>query len=184
MAPEYWYVGFDLAARYSGAVLLSDHSDVPLRAEVFDYGPAAQPSNPSDHIPLIVDSAIEICHWLDDAFIEGIKVVIGVEDVHPHAINAKAALRAQGALLTALYERGWEATLVPVLVWQRWHGFSHKKVEGRTTKTQAKERCDELGLDTSAFKGKSTVDIRDAFLLAYYLRGRSSAVTNTEGAIK
>lgn len=174
MAPECWYVGFDLASRYSGAVMLSSAHDAPLASAVFDYGPAQKPSNPADHIPQIVDSAIEICKWLDEAFVEGFTAVVGVEDVHPHAINSKAALRAQGALLAALYERGVTTELIPVMLWQRWHGFSAKKVEGRTTKTQAKERCEELGYDSSTFKGKSAVDARDAFLIAHYMKHRGA----------
>lgn len=156
------YVGVDLASRYSAAVALNSSFEVIAEA-VGDFGPATKPPNPYVHFEFIKEFDRQL-HLMTQG-LSSVDVIY-VEDVYPHAINAKPAMRAQGILLYNLWLRGApEAKLVLPLAWQRFFGY--KKITGRTSKKWAKDLCLEFGYNPKN-KGKTDVDLRDAYLIARY----------------
>lgn len=166
MANEYtYYCGVDLAPRYSAAVLLNSEGKVEAEA-LSDFGPAAKPSNPYDHFDA-VDGFVKQIIRMPSSTVMLPKIHFLVEDVYPHAVNAKGVLRYQGIILHAFWQIGIEPDLILPLAWQRAMGYVRQK--GRSTKVWAREKCTELGYDAQ-FKGKAGIDLRDAYLIAEYDR--------------
>lgn len=161
------YVGVDLAERFSAAVALGDAGEVCFEWSA-DFGKAAKPPDPRLHLQAVAAWAAEM-----ESVVAG--ATYGVEDIHPFAVNPKPALRVQGVFLHCMYAAGCQdVRLVKVSDWQRHHGY--KKVKGTTSKGWAKAKCAELGyvpgqmMPDGGSGGKETVDLRDAFLIAEYLR--------------
>lgn len=93
--------------------------------------------------------------------------IIVIEDVFPFAVNPRPVLRLQGALLLVLHEEfGVAPELVMASAWQKDLGYKKKK--GQSSKGWAKMKCEEVGFNLSAWKGKAAVDVRDAMLIGHW----------------
>lgn len=169
VAERFW-LGIDLAERHSAAVLLDDKYQV-RREWVVDVGAAEKPPRPEAHFEQLNKFWLNVLPAINDR-----DVVVGMEDIHPFAVNPKPALRLQGALLFCMWSTGWSAGFVKVSDWQRHHGY--RKQKGRTSKGWAKEMATELGyVPGEDLKGKQVVDTRDAYLIARYLRDLDTQAT-------
>jgi hypothetical protein len=154
------FLGIDLAGRYSAAVLLDKAGSI-LGEWTVDVGPARVPPEPQAHLAELT------LFWNDILTKLSVPTVVGLEDIHVFAVNPKPALRLSGALLMLAFEAGVDVQLIRALTWQAHHGY--KKTKGRTSKGWAKERCEELGYSPDTV-GKMSIDLRDAFLIATYLK--------------
>jgi hypothetical protein len=172
-------LGIDLAERYSAAVLLEGER-IAVEATA-DFGPREAPW---------VDKVSAVRKWwrpLGDYLIEsaqdGKSYEVIIEDVFPfRAAQPWHAFRVQGMLMTIIADDGISnIEMVKPRQWQAFYGY--KKVEGRTTKGWAKSIAQEFGYDPDT-KGKATVDLRDAFLLARYRIDREDAKADKKGVTR
>lgn len=159
-------LAIDLAERYSAAILMGEDGGVLLESTV-DVGSRLTDEHWETR-------PAELERWWGQLRVQilDIEETVGesdiwIEDIHPFAVNPGPAFRLGGALLMLLnQDRRW-ATFVKPSRWQRDLGY--KKVKNRSSKGWAKEKCAELGyVATSA--GKGNVDLRDAFLIAAWVR--------------
>lgn len=167
-------VGIDLAARWSGAVILNAAGSV-TNEFVGDFGPAEKPANLALHFRAAEQFAndifneIAIFHDLGGIpYLYYEDVVIILEDVSHFMADPKPAIRVQTIVAYEFIKRGIPVRLVMASQWQKHHGF--KKIVGQTTKGWANVKATELGYNPAPRWGnnKSSVDLRDAFLLARY----------------
>jgi hypothetical protein len=167
-----WHLGIDLAERFSATVLLRPDGTVAGES-VADFGACdrrkGQPESRECrqlHLDLADRWAEELA--LETDHIRQDSLTVTIEDLSHHMINAKPAIRVQAVTIKAWGDEGRLPHLVLPGTWQKHHGY--KKKPGQTTKGWAKERSAELGyrpaIDIAG--GKSSVDLRDAFLLALY----------------
>lgn len=170
---EPYYLGIDLASRWSAAVLLGPVEDEPLVECCWDFGPASKPPDPSKHFGPVSDFFYTMRRAWEDYTTEPVVVI---EDVYHHAFNATAALRVQAPLHYLFWSHHIPVQLTPALTWQRYFGY--KKEPGRTSKGWAKEQAAEFGyLPANPGGGKGSVDLRDALLLTRWLRETSGTGT-------
>jgi hypothetical protein len=164
-------LGIDLAERHSAAVILE--SGVIVAEATADFGPRDQPW---------AEKVAAVRRWwrpLGDHLIEGMQdgksYEVIIEDVFPFtAAQPWHAFRVQGLLMTVIADDGISnIEMVKPRQWQLFYGY--KKVVGRTTKGWAKEIAHGMGYDPDT-KGKATVDLRDAYLIARYRMDREQVV--------
>lgn len=162
----------DFAERHCGAVLVASDGKV-CGYDTVDLGKQTRPPTVEEIISCIEAArrwAEKVHSPLNSMLLHADHIAI--EDINPFMVNPKPVLRTQGAFLKSCRDVGG---VMPVLVqankWQQWHGY--KKKEHRTPKAWAKIKCEEFGFDPKAqfeSSGKMTVDLRDAFLGALWLR--------------
>lgn len=156
-------LGVDFAPRFSAAALM-DEDGTLISYRPWDVGPESMGFD--HHLQRLVEFQHTIIET--DLTFDGIDpndVIPVVEDVTHFMTKPAQVLRLQGAFRTMLWLNEF-STPVMVLpkIWQNFFGWH--KTEGTTSKGFAKFCCDALGYTFSGTKGKSTVDVRDAVLIA------------------
>lgn len=151
-------VGIDLAARYSGIILLQD--DTVINYATIDAGAEAEGFLP------VVDTLVKsVIQFLEDNDADTLDVIC-IEDLSHRMVKAANTLRIQGALRYELHNRFPSVKVILCLpsVWQRWFGY--KKTVGTTTKGWSSYTAKALGYTFDGVKGKAATDLNDAVLIA------------------
>lgn len=166
------FVGFDLAERHSAVVIVHEDGSVLYEATL-DTGVKEDPPNPFAKAQLL-------WHWWvkvhDTAYLTGEEAVWVCEDIAPHMMDPKPALKLQGSLIGYMTLAGVVAHLITAQTWQRHYGYISKKQHG-DTKKWATALCEEMGYvpgqtlpEGTKILAKAKTDLRDAYLLAMWLR--------------
>lgn len=162
------FVGIDLAERFSAAVCIDSDGTV-LHESLLDTGPKEKPPNP-------FAKARALAPWWVDLWSAtgGSDTYVVIEDIPPHLMDPKPVLKLQGGLLMCLVLEGIESHLIRAKDWQDYFGYS-KKEHGDSKKWAAK-MCADFGyvpgvtMPGVKVLAKPTTDLRDAYLLARWLR--------------
>ena len=171
-------VGIDLAERHSAAVALDgqvEECKVVYEASI-DAGPTQQ--HPY--------AAIEAYRrWFNDLYMglaadtdTGIPLLSQwvIEEPHPHAVKVGPAYRIQGAILAEMQRWKIPEQRIRVTLAKAWQDhFGYTKREFGNSKAWAKLMCEGYdylpGEPTGKkFKAKPKEDLRDAYLLARWLK--------------
>lgn len=166
------FVGIDLAERWSAAVCIDAEGTVLYESNL-DTGPKENPPNPFAKALALAPWWMEL--W-DNTGGQGETYWV-VEDIPPHTMaDPKPVLKLQGALIGYMVLSGIEMChLIHAKIWQDFYGYSKK--EFGDSKKWAALKCAEFGytpgcslpVDTK-IKAKPLTDLRDAYLLARWLR--------------
>lgn len=176
-----YYVGVDLAERYSAAVGV-DSAGNPIFEELGDFEAKSKPVHWPTHFEAVRVFWVRVANQLElhrEMYgPEKPKVGFAVEDplinAYSQKMMAAGLLTIRGSLLTMMWLSGVDPVLVKALDWQRHFGYdkeTKKQLGASAAKKWATQMCEELGfepkLDTYA---KQKTDLRDAFLIARWLR--------------
>lgn len=167
------FVGIDLAERMS-AVVAVDENGTPFYEATLDTGKKENVPNPFAKAKLLHP-------WVEDMLAHvGTKdeeAIFVIEDIAPHMMDPKPVLKLQGALIGFLTLHGIEAHLITAQVWQKDFGYVSKKQHG-DSKKWAMAQCEARGYVAgqtlppgTKILAKPKTDLRDAYLLAEWLRG-------------
>lgn len=165
------FVGIDLAERHSAAVIVNEHG-TPIYETVLDTGPKENPPNPFAKSNKLAQwwVTLEGHAWHD---LE--ETIWVVEDIPPHMMDPKPVLKLQGSLIGYMVLSDITAHLIRAIEWQQHFGYS-KKVHGDSKKWATAE-CEARGYTPgqtmepgTKILAKPKTDLRDAFLLAEWLR--------------
>lgn len=164
------YVGIDLAERHSAAVALADDLEVVIERTI-DSGPAVKQEHPWKRIQTYLT-------WVSDLIVSlppNLRLVI--EEPYPHAVNVAPSYRIQGAIIAHLQELRLDESQVTITKSKPWQDyFGYTKNEFGNSKSWAALMCDGFGYDLPGStlgrktKAKEREDLRDAYLLARWLR--------------
>lgn len=166
------FVAFDLAERHS-AVVVVDEKGVPLFESTLDTGVKEKPPNPFAKATLLRGWWIQLTEFLESVDEDPIFVV---EDIAPHMMDPKPALKLQGALIGYMVLENITAHLITAQTWQQSFGYVSKKQHGDTKKwaTALSESMGYLPGQTlpegTKILAKPKTDLRDAYLMAMWLR--------------
>lgn len=172
----------DLAQRHSAAVVMTSHG-VRTWCGTVDVGPADAGLEARWGImePFLAELSWNVATLLEQGGLGSAgRTIVVIEDVHPRAVNSKPAVKLQALVAHRLRAR--EPRLILPNRWQRHLGY--KKVKGRSSKGWAKEVCPELGYqDPEGLNAKQREDVRDATLIAHWVRTTDEATFEKETTI-
>lgn len=157
-----YLIAVDFGPRFSACAVMDEWGEL-LAYEAFDVGPE---SLGFDVHAFALDSWVES---LSKKFPSPSHVV--VEDVSHFMAKPAQALRLQGAF-RAYWRLHTNLTCIMVFpqVWQNYFGW--RKTPGMTSKGFAAFALAVLGYSVEGTKGKATVDVRDAVLIARWAVGQ------------
>ena len=165
------FVGFDLAERHS-AVVVVDYAGTVLYEDTLDTGAKEDPPNP-------FAKSLRLLEWWDRLYsfliVRDEEPIFVIEDIAPHMMDPKPALKLQGALIGFMAKEGLTAHIITAQTWQRHYGYVSKKQNG-DTKKWATALCESMDYEPGSMLpgvkilAKAKTDLRDAYLLAMWLR--------------
>lgn len=159
-------LAFDLAARFSGAALVSDEHGV-IATWAGDFGPAT--GDPLVNLLAARDWVRTVCEEVSRGAITAGNIMVTVENVSHFLTDPAPALRLQGMLLPLIADFGLlgHPLLVMPPVWQNGLGWSKTPETKFNSKTWAKWLAVFLGYDIENTPGsKAAEDVTDAVLIA------------------
>lgn len=167
------FVGIDLAERHSAVVVVDEAEKVRYEATL-DTGVKQKPPNPFSKAKALWAWSKDLNEFLDSENPDD--VIFVVEDIAPHMMDPKPALKLQGALIGYMVQAGQEAHLITAQTWQQSFGYVSKKQTG-DTKKWATALCEEFGYipgvtlpEGTKILAKAKTDLRDAYLMAMWLK--------------
>ena len=166
------FVGVDLAERHSAVVMVNEVGEVLYEATL-DTGVKENPPNPFAKAKLLWEWWNRLQEKVEE--FDG-EVIFVVEDIAPHMMDPKPALKLQGALIGYMVLAEYVAHLITAQVWQQHFGYVSKKQTG-DTKKWAQTLSEGMGYtpgmtlpEGTKILAKARTDLRDAYLLAMWLR--------------